>query len=276
MISPYPVHYSPLLMKGPLVRRSLAGLKTQTRRLYKAKHSEPYEIIDEYDGRTSWPGLTIPLPIEAGSRWPFWMDEAGDYFPIVCPYGMPAIPARGGFPGMPAGRLWVRETWRHNAYVVPGEGPVPGVVHKATYTGVPVREAAWGLETESIWRPGIFMPREACRLEPEIQRVRLEPVQEISASDARQEGVVDLTLNELIEMGCNVTYLAAQLTVRGVRIEGKDVRNLGGMTLQELTGWREVELFGFGWDLINGHRAGGSFADNPDVWVLHYGRVAGA
>lgn len=68
----------PILFSAPMVRAILAGTKTQTRRLYKPRHSEPHEGVT--DGE------------------PWWCDEYGDYHPLPCKYGAPGD------------RLWVKET----------------------------------------------------------------------------------------------------------------------------------------------------------------------
>lgn len=82
----------------------------------------------------------------------------------ACPYGSPGD------------RLWVRETWRE---------PDPGEYdYRAS---VRPRETEAG--SAAPWRPSIFMPRAACRLELEIWSIRVERVQTISSDDAEAEGV---------------------------------------------------------------------------------------
>jgi hypothetical protein len=79
------VRERPILFSAPMVRALLAGRKTQTRRLYKPRYQDPYEVMDETTD---------------GKAWPFVMDEAGTYHFRESPYGVVGD------------RLWVKETFR--------------------------------------------------------------------------------------------------------------------------------------------------------------------
>lgn len=69
----------PILFSAPMIRAILSGIKTQTRRRYKPRHTDPYEGVTD------------------GAPW--WCDEYGDYHAVPCPYGAPGD------------RLWGRETF---------------------------------------------------------------------------------------------------------------------------------------------------------------------
>lgn len=80
--------------------------------------------------------------------------------------------------GQPGDVLWVRETfqtWRL------------GYIHKAT----------WSTELpENIkWKPGIHMPKEACRLFLEVVSIRIERLKDISEQDAISEGIIHKSMN---------------------------------------------------------------------------------
>lgn len=139
----------PILFSGAMVRALLDGRKTQTRRVVKLNDA----------GRVK----------RAGKQW--HIDD-----PAVasgCPYGVPGD------------RLWVRETWSH-AKALSSE-----LFYRATDG-----EQCSGrqlplsyIEREARWRPSIHMPRWASRITLEVTGVRVERLQDITADDARAEGV---------------------------------------------------------------------------------------
>ncbi len=94
-----------------------------------------------------------------------------------CPYG---------FPG---DRLWVRETWAHDADSLEDlramvEDIVGGSDCGPYYRADGVHENS-GLR----WRPSIHMPRWCSRITLEITDVRVQQLQDITEDDARAEGV---------------------------------------------------------------------------------------
>lgn len=146
----------PILFSGEMVRAILAGRKTQTRRVLK----DPSEFGC----------LTGDCPHETQIACDVSIKNYANY---DCPYGRPGD------------RLWVRETW-FDAWAW----------EKATglCTGIPdhwLYRADFNLpESKCKWRPSIFMPREASRLNLELKAVRIEHVQEITAADALKEGIL--------------------------------------------------------------------------------------
>lgn len=93
-------------------------------------------------------------------------------------------------------RLWVRETWRA---VERESDAVDGVLYAADEMFIRIHNSAsaadaWveaynnGVYGES-WRPSIFMPRWACRLELNVVSVRQERLFAITEADAKLEGV---------------------------------------------------------------------------------------
>ena len=148
----------PLLMKGPLVRATLAGLKTQTRRPIKPQPDD--DIVDvEYDAIADlWLGNTqedndLGYTSSWAARCP--LGKAGD-------------------------RLWVRETW--TAAMHDPKGPADCLYRADDNRGV--EDLA-----EAKWTPSIHMPRWACRLVLPLVSVRVERVQDITEDDARAEGL---------------------------------------------------------------------------------------
>lgn len=96
-------------------------------------------------------------------------DSGYDVLKIKCPYGEIGD------------RLWVRETWCFDGF---------DVIYKATH------------DCDIKWKPSIFMPRWASRVNLEITNRRLERLQDITEKDAQAEGMdpynyyYDNTINE--------------------------------------------------------------------------------
>lgn len=208
---------TPILMKGPLVMRTLSGEKTETRRL--ATQGEP------------------------------------------CSYGQPGD------------RLWVRETWRPALADMASGYDYAADNLFATHADTPEACDLWmqriakqgGLES---WRPSIFMPRDVCRLELELVSVRCERIQDITPEAVRAEGVASLELADLVRMGAS--WGKVQRTVRDMTLSLKfypETRLAVVCDGDLILAWRVV------WEIINGHRPGARWSDNPWVWVLGYKRV---
>lgn len=168
--------FRPVLMSGGMVRRILAGRKTQTRRIFDDGSRR------RKDGARLLPELLVQLA----------RDEGG--YGSLCPYGGPGD------------RLWVRETWAS----VPsaqtrmhdrGPGIWPGVDGRPSTPDVDsdLRSVIYRADGEFVsssgerhdWRPSIFMPRWASRLTLDVVAVRLERLHEISPEDCLAEGLED-------------------------------------------------------------------------------------
>lgn len=152
----------PILFSGPMVRAILAGRKTMTRRVLK------------------------PQPFPVGG--PFYRPR-----PVDSPYLWHSVSAAGNMANIqtvayaPGDRLWVREKWQGLSF---------GDYAPTKFQPCDLRYAA----TDSLadtdrdvrgypWRPSIHMPRWASHLTLIVTDVRIQRLQEISAADARAEGV---------------------------------------------------------------------------------------
>lgn len=151
----------PILFSGEMIRAILSGNKTQTRRVlnplcrqFPIVHFERWGI--PYKDIVDWQYN------DAGN--PLWVstEPDGTTREWKCPYGEPED------------RLWVRETWAVYGQFQSGEG----YCYRAD-----------GDKAGIVWRPSIFMPRQACRIKLEITGVRVERLQDISEEDAQAEGV---------------------------------------------------------------------------------------
>jgi hypothetical protein len=113
----------------------------------------------------------------------------------------------------------VRETWSDAS----GTGGQTVTLYRATYSG----------PSSIIWRPSIFMPRQASRILLEVTDVGVQRVQKISEEDAIKEGF----------------YQAVRESVSGIG--------------QDIVGW-----YGKLWDSINGKTY--PWKSNPLVWVYTF------
>jgi hypothetical protein len=225
-----------------MVRAILDGRKTMTRRVFKARNGGV------------WPNLNdIPGMLQILRENPY---------------------------GQPGYRLWVRETWGavtrawdesgDMAEWVP-DRPVTPVVElpfgNGYYTGHIIYAAdgsyEWagdddgGGEARSAWHPSIHMPRKASRITLEITGVRVERLNDISAADAKAEGLAAITKD-----GRTVKY---------------GIPDLDGLPGTDDQGWPWTQwdkdprqAFKTLWKSINGES---SWDANPWVWVVEFKRV---
>ncbi len=153
----------PILMNDEMVRRLLAGEKSQTRRPMNPQ-----------------PPADAPAHIALGDtdndRWGFWNEDRT----WVAPWS-------------PGDHLWVRECWWTYPKPVTRHLLLDGADTWPTKNGTPIAYNADG--DCDLWRdlgwvrkPSIHMPRWASRIRLEVLRVWAERVQEISEEDADAEG----------------------------------------------------------------------------------------
>ena len=142
----------PILMNGAMVRATLAGSKTQTRRIINPQPQMVTEKrIEPWQGD---PAALRSLLAESGRK---------------CPYGQHGE------------QIWVRET-----FAIDDDGYVESAVYRADGMALPVLPAT---SKPNKWRPSIHMPRWASRILLEIVLVRVERLQDISDADIEAEGI---------------------------------------------------------------------------------------
>ena len=167
----------PILFRGPMVRAILDNRKTQTRRVAKWPAAPQTDVDD--DG------------------WPLFEDDMGDFQREKSPYEVGDV-------------LWVRETWRVHAWC---DEPKVRIQYAAggyqQFSGeqLPDSSEDWAWSHvggdpygDCHWRPSIFMPRWASRIELEVTGVRCERVQEIHPADVAAEGLVNPTVRSFGEL----------------------------------------------------------------------------
>jgi len=131
--------------------------------------------------------------------------------------------------------LWVRETWQKS--LNPNE-----FVYKAD-TDNPIY-----LDSNFKWKPSIFMPYAACRIFLKVTNIRVEKLQDISETDAINEGI------EIVEQINKVSFYK--------RYFG---RNKNFTTAMPKYSYQTL------WEKINGKE---SWDLNPYVWVIEFERCS--
>lgn len=198
----------PILFNTEMVQAILDGRKTQTRRVMK------------YQTDTTGLDGVYPDRYNRGEHWAFWLPDNRMVEPRThkSPYGDIN------------NELWVRETWATHPLNAQAASTKPSELHPTT----PIYYKAEENFTHFTWRPPIFMPRWASRIQLEVTNVRIERVQDISEDDAWAEGISEEAAYEYWHDGPMPDAAFADL-----------------------------------WDSINAKR-GYSWESNPWVWVVEF------
>lgn len=239
----------PILFNGDMVRAILDGTKTQTRRVVnpQPEHNQVYDYREKriYDGHTRMWCYKSHIQKD---NW----QNCSDFMKPFCPYGKVGD------------QLWVRETHAFHEYSCdhPECGIIERWIEAVRYRADGVNIGAETIDNidrlisndsdhmtqkqinETSWRPSIFMPHWASRIQLEITGIRVERVRDITEEDAMDEGVKPVPLGEF---------------------DADDFPH------------RRIAEFSDLWDSINGKtRKGGtdiSWSANPWVWVVEFKRI---
>lgn len=194
----------PILFSAPMVRAILDGSKTQTRRIFKPKTIELLKFA----------GCLGEVSHFLDSNSLGKNDLA--YVLEFCPYGEVGD------------QIWVRETFAC------GLCTESTMAYRATHKPSDLDEGHY----EKIkWKPSIFMPRWASRIQLEINSVRVEVLNDISEADSAAEGWK----------------------------KRKDLHQSHDAHKDAAKDWF-MDL----WESINGP---GSWAENPWVWVIEFKKL---
>jgi hypothetical protein len=161
-----------ILMNGAMVRSTLSGVKTQTRRIIKPQPAEwKARVID----------ITEPMWCDENQEWgrietiwntstAMWEPDREVWRPLKCPFGV-----QGDI-------LYVRETWA-------ATGTGVWTIRDARAHIAPDQRILYRADNdEGKWWPSIHMPREFSRITLEITDIRVEKLGSISDADAKEEG----------------------------------------------------------------------------------------
>lgn len=230
----------PILFSAPMVRQILNGQKTKTRRVLTVP----------------WRGSQRALPYapywfdgyeEDGSKQLMFCDEYGDYHPaeevLRCPYGEPGD------------HLYVKETWQAiHVFIDPETGygddlVYPKIIPKDNAAGywsvvyaATDEQATYHKDDRGFpWRPSIYMPRWASRIELEVVSRHVKLLQDMTSADVLAEGV--------------------------------GPQGLPGFCPPWPDAQHGVPCFAQLWNEINGDRPGCTWEDNPWVWEVEFKRV---
>ena len=229
-----------IIFSSVMVGALLVGKKTQTRRVCK---QQPYPNgtwnvqLQDFQCHNDYLPPSAMLMDARGKALYTTSDLEG--WESECPYGLVGD------------RLWVRETFfaygrwetRYSEKKKRDEWHFIDMTtecgrayqYAADEPDVPLPTGRGGALPGWYRRPAIFMPRHACRIVDEITVVRVEPLNDCSAEDARAEGIICPLYP--IDGGPKSWTLAYEKL----------------------------------WESING---AGSWAANPWVWVVEFKRVA--
>lgn len=230
----------PILVSGPLVRATLSGQKTETRRLFQVpkRHLERGPKLDRICYTRGSGQYLGGNPSFTGDQPPGAIVGCADGTAqlVECPYGRPGD------------RLWGRETWAPTrspgGYLDAGDSGIDEahIVYRADQED-PV--GPYSLDCDpKVWRPSIHMPRWAARLFLRVEEVRVERLCDITRAGAIAEGIRELAAYQ-------------------ERIERAGAIGAG-------TGNAEIEAFSDLWDSLA--PTGSTWADNPWVWVIRYSK----
>ena len=216
----------PIPFSAPLVRAIRAGIKTQTRRVVKSKLVPIVEECFKVNGK--WCNHTFGY-------------ELGE----LCPYGVPGD------------QLWVRETWRTINDPATCIGDALDIDYRAN------GEERIGDRIGTLkWKPSIFMPRWASRINLEVTGVRVERVQDISEEDAIAEGVYSRCVQAAPPLHI-VTRFVAPGVLHSNCYGDKDTEAAAYTSAREA-----YECL---WDSINGKTY--PWDSNPWVWVITFKKL---
>ena len=212
----------PILFSAEMVRAILDGKKTQTRRA----------IVPQIE----WKEESIYQRRKSGTIDEFTFLE----FIKKCKYGQIGD------------LLWVRETWKCEELYPSG---LDGVRFAADGAFIEIENTipasnAWGEANRpgGKWRPSIFMPRWASRINLEITGVCIDRVQYISREAAKAEGVSNIWIWDGERYAKHPEHFRRALL-------NPYVANYSVL-------WDEINAErGFGWDM------------NPWVWVIEFKRI---
>lgn len=240
----------PILMCAEMVVATLADLKWNTRRAIKPQ--PVFEGVESYGDSWKW-------------------SKGKDWFSGVTTEQLIGTAGllhkdRSAY-GQVGDRLWVKETFCPNP-----EHPRVRIAYRADMTSYglnggfayPSKEAPeqgicgavklmvpkpWG----QSWKPSIFMPRWASRINLEIVSVRVERLQDISEEDAKAEGIMEFTKD-----GSLKKYWPCDPCEGQIKCAWVDLPRTAKAAFKVL--WESINQKG-SWDL------------NPWVWAIAFKRI---
>lgn len=255
---------NPALFSGPMVRAILSGQKNQTRRVIKPlAKGHPVLNLKEHGSSA---GTEYTGRLDDPESWGFPFAEDGNdmalaWWTTLNPLG---VPKKSDPHNVYGSRIWVRE----NLIVTGlGIGYAADINNEPDTFPLPDQPDhiidfwnKWAAKSEDIGLlpvtvPSIFMPRWACRLELEITGSRAERLQNISAEDAINEGILRGDPMPQVPGSTGLIWHS------GV---DKYLDDPLYWTRDPVRAFRDL------WEHINGKT---SWLENPWLWVTNFTRV---
>lgn len=250
--------WRPIIMSGDRIDHTLAGTKSQTRRIVTEQPEAAELDLSTFfvnDSRPLWRWKDLTAETE---------EDLLRQMATRSPYG------RVG------DRLWIKETFAVLHFSVDPETGVaddwaesraiPKDARDGYWTPVHMQANAWvrdlGADRDWRWRSPIHMPRWASRIALEITDVRAQRLHDISESDAEAEGIEPFF----------VRY--PQIGRDQVIIWKRSTRWSGSLRGDEPEYARDFPYrasFATIWDEINGDRT--LWNMNPVVWAITFRRI---
>lgn len=197
----------PIIFSGPMVRALLDGRKTQTRRVIKLPTKGEYIRPDMggWEATTVGGGSSFTIKRD-GTRVParemvaIWNRTTGTV--IAARYQV-------------GDRLWVRENFAHVGTTDPGfltfQATYPDDLSRLGLENVPATLKEAGYK----WRPSIHMPRTLSRITLVVTAVKIEPLKDISETDAFAEGCREPEFRLSVRVGNKGHDYSIPLSFRG-------------------------------------------------------------
>ena len=244
----------PIIFSGLMVRAILDGRKSQTRRIVKPQ-----------------PNAACNIRVNDAGQWEVY-GAGGVWMPLKCPYGKPGD------------RLYVKERHRLTRFRRDGQQwvrceytcEVDGDCSVREYRWIdipkPQRERLRKIKTWGKWRPGRFMYRFLAHLWLEVTGVRVERVQDITATDTIAEGV-DLP----VPPNCDPSSPPAEFKHWTKAKQEQWIKGQARATYFCRCADVDNHFVAFEklWDSLNAKRGFG-WETNPWVWVIEFKRVNNA
>ncbi len=217
----------PILFSTEMVKAILAGRKTMTRRVIKDKVFQEWQDV----------GFSSDFIKHPDNSWS-----------KKCPYGQVGD------------ILWVRETW--NVDSVNDHNKTMAIDFKAIQDGYHGAEVIRRFKPERYtqfrkfyqkagWQSSLFMPREAARILLKVTNIRVERLQDITETDAMDEGALRIPNTPEYQKAFDAAVAAKEKPPLGETPRQRFARLWDSLNTER----------GYGWDL------------NPWVWVVEFERV---
>ena len=241
----------PILFSALMVQALLAGRKTQTRRVFKVNKfpiTSPNEEIIKLDDSENFHYRSI----------------GGLSGPYTCPYGQSGdiLWVRENIKVQQVNKIYTEQWMNHICIDYVASEQTKDMRH---WIMIPEKDKPKVLRRRHpdkvFITPGIHMPKVACRLFLKIKAIRVERLQDITPSDAVDEGIEYWNIDK-------DAFEGGELVADFKNYTWKDKPNDDFYNFPSFGSC--IESFKSLWQSINGEDG---WDENPWVWVIEFERV---